>query len=213
MSCQFTQRVPEIRRNLLRLYRARTESDDTLGRAWYPAAHRIVLDWADTYGVSIATVACVIAAISPQIDWPRNLIAADDVLGERSISVGGPLLTNVGKARRILNDRAHQTLPYFPHGPKVASFACNLAGDWSVATIDGHAMQAGLDDVQANYHLRWAPYAIFAECYRHVARDVGLEPAVFQSIIWHAWKRLHPRTSKIQERRQWHVIGELEGED
>lgn len=209
MACQFTARIPELTRNLARLYRARTDSDDTLGRAWYPTAHRIVLDWADTYGQSIATVACVIAAISPQIDWPRNLIAANDVLAERSLSVGGPLRSNVAKARRILADRAGQITPYMPYGPKVASFACNLAGDWNVVTVDTHCMQAALYDVQANYHLGWTPYAVFAECYRLTAVKVGLEPATFQAIIWHTWKRLHPRASKQQSRKQWHVIGEF----
>ena len=72
--------MPAMRRNLLKLYSARIEQDDSLGRAWYPNAHRIVRDWSDTYSQSIATVACVIAAISPQIDWERNLIVADDVL-------------------------------------------------------------------------------------------------------------------------------------
>lgn len=210
MACQFTRRMPELTRNLLRLYRKRSTADTALGLAWYPNAHRIVLDWSDTYGYSIATVACVIAAISPQIDWERNLIAADDVLAGRAVSVGGPLRSNIAKARRIADDRAGQTLPYFPYGPKVASFACNLAGDSSIVTVDGHAMQAALNDVQANYRLPWKPYAIFAECYRNAAYRVGIAPADFQAIIWHAWKRLYPRSVKLTLRRQWHVIGELE---
>jgi len=202
--------MPEMCRNLHKLYRERTESDDTLGRTWYPKAHRIVLDWSDTYGYSIATVACVIAAISPQIDWQRNLIAADDVLANRPLSIGGPLNRNVATARRIARDRAGQITPYMPYGPKVASFACNLAGDWSVVTVDGHAAQAAMHDVQFSRGLPWKPYAVFAQVYRDVADKLSVESATFQAIIWHAWKRLHPRTSKMQARRQWHVVGELE---
>jgi hypothetical protein len=210
MRCQYIARMPMMRRNLHKLYRERTETDDTLGRAWYPNAHRIVLDWSDTYGFSIATVACVIAAISPQIDWPRNLIAADDVLAGRALSIGGPLNRNVATARRIAADRAGQITPYMPHGPKVASFACNLAGDLSVVTVDGHAAQAALCDVQFSSSLKWNAYAVFAEVYRNVANKLSIEPATFQAIIWHAWKRLHPRASKQIARRQWHVVGELE---
>lgn len=208
--CQYIARMPVMRHNLLSLYRQRVESDDTLGRAWYPTAHRIVLDWSDAYNQSIATVACVIAAISPQIDWERNLIAADDVLAGRAISVGGPLHLNVAKARKIAKDRSGQITPYFPYGPKVASFACNLAGDWSVVTVDGHAAQAAMNDVMFSRGLSWTPYAVFAQVYLDVARRLSLEPATFQAIIWHVWKRLHPRMTKQHARHQWIPIGDLD---
>ena len=208
MPCQFVARMPEIRRNLLRLYDKRTDADNLLGNEWYPRAHAIMLDWADTYSYSIATVACVTAAISPQCSWDRNLIIADDLLAGRLPSIGGALRVNVAKAQRILTDRSGQITPYFPYGPKVASFAVNLAGDYSHATIDTHAMQAGLNDVQATYTLKWGPYAVFAQCYVNTARIVGIEPATFQAIIWHVWKRKYPRTAKLQLRRQWHVMGE-----
>lgn len=204
--------MPEIQRNLRSLYCRATESDVILGSDWYPKAYSIVLEWSNTYGYSISTVACVIAAISPQCDWERNLIIADDVLADRPISIGGVIHSNLDKAYRIRDDRAGQMLPYFPQGPKVASFARNLAGDYSIATIDTHAMQAGLNDVQANYHLRWTPYKVFTECYREVAVRLKLESAIFQAIIWHAWKRLYPVGIKRHIRRQWHVVGELEGD-
>jgi hypothetical protein len=207
MSCQFIKRMPEIQRNLHKLYRQATDADLVAGRDWYPNAHRIVLQWADTYSYPIATVACVVSAISPQCEWERNLIIADDILAGRPPSIGGAIRKFVERAKLIRDHRATQITPYFPHGPKVASFACNLAGDYSVVTVDTHAMQAGVNDVQANYRLRWSPYSVFAECYRRVAIKVSCEPATFQAILWHTWKRLHPRVSKLQERRQWHVIG------
>ena len=208
MACQFVARMPEIQRNLLRLYREKSKADNTLGRAWYPKAHNIVCEWADTYGYSIATVACVIAAISPQCSWDRNLIIADDVLAGRAVSIGGALNANLTKARRILADRSGQITPYFPYGPKVASFACNLAGDYQEATIDTHAMQAGLNDVQATYTLKWRPYAVFAQCYVNAAKVIGIDPATFQAIIWHIWKRKYPHGTKQKLRQQWYVMGE-----
>ncbi len=211
MTCQFVRRIPELTRNLLHLYRHDTiVADRVSGSAWYPQAHRLMIEWSDTYSLPIATVACVTSALSPQLEWTRNLIIADDLLAGRPPSVGGVLQSNLAKARRILSDRATQTLPYFPHGPKVASFACNLAGDLSIVTVDTHAMQAALSDVEADYRLRWRPYACFAEAYRRAAHAVSLEPAEFQAIIWHTWKRLYPRVSKRQRRQQWYAIGELE---
>lgn len=200
--------VSDLSRNLLKLYRRALPVDIELGTAWYPLAHRIMVEWSDTYGYSIATVACVTAAISPQVDWARNLIIADDILAGRPASVGGAYNSNLRKAERIRDDRACQMLPYFPSGPKVASFACNLAGDYAIVTVDTHALQAALNDVQSRLALTWTRYAVFAEAYQQAARKAGIEPAFFQAIIWHVWKRLHPRVSKIQARRQWHVMGE-----
>jgi hypothetical protein len=211
MRCQFFRKMPTMRRNLLRLYRKHSnDADKRFGSAWYDDAHRIVLDWADSYQLPIVTVACVVAAISPQCEWKRNLIVADDVLAGRPASVGGPLPVNVRKARQLLADRATDITKYFPHGPKVASFAVNLAGDTSTATIDAHAMQAALNDVKADYRLRWTPYAVFATCYADAAAELGLQPAVFQAIIWHTWKRLHPAAAKRVARRKWEAIGDLE---
>ena len=210
MRCAYTGRMRELERNLLRLYRSATETDYALGVAWYPRAHAIVCEWANTYERPIANVACIVSALSPQCSWERNLIIADDVLADRAISVGGALPANVRKARRILEDRATVMMPYFPHGPKVNTFAANLAGNYDVATVDTHCIQAALNDVEATINLKWSRYNVFSQCYVNAASRVGLAPAHFQSVIWHVWKRLHPRVSKIQQRRQWHVIGELE---
>lgn len=130
------------------------------------------------------------------------------MLADRAISIGGALHANIAKARRILFDRAIDTLPYFPYGPKVASFARNIWGDSQFVTVDGHAAQAAIGDVRSTLTLRWPVYTVFAECYATVAGEIGLRPCDFQAIIWHTWKRLHPRVSKIAARKQWEAIGE-----
>ena len=207
MACQFDRKRAAIEHNLLSLYSVASAVDIADGLAWYPKAHTIVLEWSEHYGYPIACVASVIAAISPQCEWTRNLIIAEDVLDGRPQSVGGALHVNVKKARRIRSARATDITAYFPYGPKVASFAVNLAGDYSHATIDTHAMQAALNDVLARYTLKIQPYQCFADCYARAADSVGLEPAHFQAILWHTWKRLHPRVSKIAARKQWEPIG------
>ena len=205
----FVGKMPSMRSNLAELYAKASPDDRSLGRAWYPKAHYLMQEWAIHYGYDVGTVACVTAALSPQVEWGRNLIVANDLLAGRPPSIGGVIQSNILKAQRILRDRAHQTLDYFPQGPKVASFACNLAGDFDWVTVDTHAMQAALNDVQASYRLNWTRYATFAEVYRRAALEAGEEPAIFQAIIWHYWKRTYPRTYKLMERRQWHVVGEL----
>lgn len=209
MSCQFDARRSELTRNLLRVYKRRTIADSTAGATWYPNAHKIVCEWADTYGYSIATVAAVIAAISPQCEWNRNLVIADDLLAGRPPSIGGALQSNIRKARIIRDNRLSDTREVFAHGPKVYHFARNLAGDSSVVTVDTHAVQAALDNVLSTVTLRWTPYLVFADCYARAAERVKVAPADFQAIIWHIWKREHPTRAKIATRAQWAVCGEL----
>lgn len=207
MPCQFTRRIPEITDNLVSLYSESTATDKTLGRAWYPNARLIVAEWSATYNLSGETVACVIAALSPQNAWDRNVIQAGDILAGRPVSIGG-IRANIDKAQRILYDKATSTLEYFPQGPKVASFALNLAGNDTAVTVDTHAMQAGLRDVQSTYTLPWQPYMCFASAYERAADRLSLPAAMFQAIIWHTWKRLYPPAAKRNARRQWDVIGE-----
>ncbi len=222
--CQFDNRRDELCGNLRAVYALRIDTDVLEGSAWYPLAQSIVRQWVSHYRYSVDTVACVVAALSPQVAWERNLIIADDVLACRVPSIGGVLLKNLDKAIKLRDTdyRTDDSLPsglkvwplssrmleQFTQGPKVCSFAANLAGDMTHVTVDTHGIQAALNNPLATITLKWVPYRVFAECYAVVANELGLEPATFQAIVWHVWKRLYPRIWKIQNRKQWHVIGE-----
>jgi hypothetical protein len=198
--------------NLVRLYYQSSVNAQTLGASWYPKARSIVAEWSANYVVSRDTVACVIAAISPQCEWERNLIIADDVLAERGQSIGGALHVNVGKARRLrdiagaLGDSstlsiAERMAASFPSGPKVYCFAQNLAGDDSLVTVDTHATQAALNDVRSRVTLNWNRYRLVALAYAQAANQCRVLPTTFQAVTWHAWKERYPRMVKNQLRR------------
>ncbi len=210
----YAHRVLEMARNLRHIHATETTAADiALGAPWYDDSHRIMREWSDTYGQSIAVCAAVTAAVSPQCNWQRNLIIADDILAERAVSVGGALHVNIAKARTLLSARESDTRTVFKSGPKVYNFSRNLAGDYSVVTVDTHATQAALCDVEVTVHLRQATYDAFASAYALAADSLGYEPAVFQSIIWHTWKRMFPPTVKIRRRAQWEPMSEMEGDD
>jgi hypothetical protein len=120
------------------------------------------------------------------------------------------LPANVRKARKILSDRATTIADYMPFGYKVNTFAANLAGNFDVATVDTHGIQAALNNVEATVTLKRTSYDVFSQCYVNAAHRAGLDAATFQAIIWHTWKRMYPRAMKIQVRRQWFITGELE---
>ena len=206
MPSSYAARQSEFTRNLLTLCQQATDADIEQGLAWYPSVHRLICNWADTYRQPIQVVANVVAAISPQCFWERNLIIADDILAGRPPSIGA-LHSNVRKAEAILRNREFSVARYFPHGPKVQAFAANLAYDLLQVTVDTHGQQAALADVETRDSMHPVRYHIIADAYKHAAASYRLAPATFQAIIWHVWKRLYPRIDKLQRRRQWHVIG------
>lgn len=223
----FDRRRPELCRNLRKQWKRIDDVDRIEGSGWYPLAQGIVRQWSKHYGYTVDTVAAVVAAISPQVEWTRNLVIADDVLAHRPPSIGGVLHVNLRKAEQ-LRDKDRESIQnaasiahglpvwtlrarmgyQFPTGPKVLNFALNLAGDMDAVTIDTHAFQCALDDPLSTIGIRPIIYAVVADCYRTVADELAISPATFQAVLWHYWKRRYPRTWKLQQRRQWHVVGD-----
>lgn len=190
--------------NIVAVYRLATTDERTRGAQWYPLAHHIVLEWADTFGRSIANVACVIAALSPQIEWTRNLVIADDLLHGNPPSIGGVILRSVRIAERIRDDHATDTASYFKQGCKVRSFAANLAGNLNVVTVDTHGAQIAAGSPTSNLRVdTWRRYEPVASAYVEASRRLQIKPSELQAITWLTWKRLYPTARKCVIRRQW----------
>ena len=192
-------------RAILAVYAQAEQADLDDGRTWYPRAHALVVQWAETFGRSIANVASVVAALSPQVDWSSNLVIAADVLHGNPPSLNGYIRTNLAKACTIRDEHLPNTLSVFKQGCKVANFAANLAGNWTTAvTVDTHAAQVAAGSPLANLRVdTWLRYEPVHAAYCAAARRVGMPPAFLQAITWHTWKRLYPRDRKRNIRRQW----------
>lgn len=193
-------RYPLMVANLVRQYRQASPAALAAGRNWYPAARRIVAEWSQAYAIDVQTVANVIAALSPQVEWSRNLIMADDLLAGRPLSIGGAIRSNIAKAYRLL-DSGSTMSAVFPSGPKVNCFAANLAGDDGLVTIDVHASQAALCDPCWYGPFSMAKYQVFARAYQAAALRCDETPATFQAVIWSAWKERYPRERKNATKR------------
>lgn len=190
MPCQYAARRLELVRNLLSVYHRSSLADRDAGLAWYPRACYGVEQWAKTLGLPRATVACVIATLSPQCRWEANLRIALEMLSGRMVSPGeGALNANIRKAYRVLADRADSVAPYFVSAPKVTAFSLNLQGYANAITVDTHAAQAALEDSTVKLRLPAARYSVFEASYRDAATLLGIRPCDFQAIIWCRWKR------------------------
>lgn len=211
MNARAVTDIDRLTRNLCAVFARSTAADKRDGSLWYPKAQDIMRNWSESYGATRETAACVTAAISPQCDWERNLIIADDVLAGRYPSVGGALPANVRKAQAILNRRVSTGFDsvfgtmreVFPYGPKVTHFALNLSGHMDAITIDTHCIQAAWNDPETALTLKWPRYMQVAIAYEHAAQRFGLKSAIFQAIVWHAWKSLYPWNTKKRVRRQY----------
>jgi hypothetical protein len=193
--------VARYKRNLRKVYARATDADKKEGLAWYPTAQGGCETWARGFGLDARTVACVIAAISPQCDWTSNLRIAFELISGQTTVTGGALRANVYKARAILANRATEVTNYFKVAPKVTAFSQNLSGVRRAVTVDAHAAQAATNNLNVNT-VRPAAYIVFAECYRAVADELGIDPRDFQAIVWCAWKRRYSPERKRAIKRQ-----------
>lgn len=197
--------------NIRAVYEQATPDECLHGAAWYPEARYIVADWSLSHRLPAGVVACVIAAISPQCEWTRNLIIADDILSERPPTVRGCLPKNHARANSIVQHARLIGIPahvaasdyvtttmatLFPHGPKVQRFAHNLltSSDDRV-TIDTHAGQIALGTIHYAT-VRERHYPVIESAYVSVARQLGIGPQRLQATTWLAWKRIHPTDIK-----------------
>lgn len=66
--------------NLLWLHDNVDKSIRTKTKRWYDGANKLARQWSDKYRVPMASVAATLAALSPQMDWYRNVALAGRVL-------------------------------------------------------------------------------------------------------------------------------------
>jgi hypothetical protein len=171
-------------KRLRELWAEVTEDEFDEGFYWYDRANVWVVELAVRHSLSIDQVAGIASSLSPRLPWHRAIVLTERLLNGEDIS-NEVLGRSARKAREILAGLDPWTVV---SGPKTTSFAHNLTGDYSWVTIDTHSFQqvSGRDYNNGGHHLleRVGMYEVYSECFRIVAREAGLEPAVFQAILW-----------------------------
>jgi hypothetical protein len=189
--------------NILAVFFKATDLETINGIDWYPAANRAAQIMAARYNVTLKTAVGVIAALSPNNAWERNLPDADSVI--RAYSAGGydaaysikvgTYNANKIKALAILSgDDCLQVLG----GLKVRAFYdCILAGD-SVC-VDGHAYAiwtGGYIPTTKTPKITPKLYEAISADYRLAAATINsilqaeYSAAQIQAITWLTWRRI-----------------------
>lgn len=176
-------------RNILACYDRAPASVKADGVAWYSDALDIAYAYASEFRIEVETAAGVIAALSPQSPWDRNVKDAHALLAGEAIHVKPDSLT---KAERII--AGEHPLDVL-RGNKVRAFYAAIMGDHSVVVVDRHAASCyanrKLSDAQVRpvFATSGKLYRRIAAAYRRAAREAGIAPCAMQAVAWVQWRQ------------------------
>lgn len=187
--------------NICSVYNEADKTQHAEGLLWYSDAQKAAHDIAARHGVAVYIAVAVIAALSPNNKWSRNVTNADALIGAfiRGDGVDSVKVSTYHKmkakawdilAARPDYDGAKKMLK----GQKITSFFMDIMGEFNV-TIDGHARniaygeRVGLTDDRSNIGVR--EYRALQAAYEEAARRLGLMPYQLQAITWRVWRDRH----------------------
>ena len=170
-------------KRLRALWAEATPEDVDAGMNWYPNMNEWCIRLSVIHGVSVEQVAALAAIYSPRKQWDVARAMTERMLdGDPPPTFG----RDMAKAERIM---AGEDPMMVVSGNKVTSFCHNLLLHLKWITIDTHAFEqvTGLDyNNNGNHHLleRVGIYKTYSACFTTVAREVGLEGASLQAVLW-----------------------------
>lgn len=177
------------------------------GNTWYEQAYKVCQRIALEYQLNAETVAAVVAALSPNNKWERNLKDAENVvaafmLGSVDDAMNVKVCTykkNLAKAVDILN-ATHCDHESILKGPKVIEFYHSILGSQDDVCIDGHAYSVWFGErltmkevpnIGKKLRQTIKQDYLTATDFINENSDEYFMPCQVQAITWVAHKRLH----------------------
>lgn len=207
--------IPQMVKNIHYVVEQASSGELQRGLAWYAEAHLFAAALADRFNTSPRVAAAVIAALSPQISWERNILDAETFMREAPEYVSmdkvpvSATLASRQKAYDIMLSGDVELL-HTKTGPKVwAFFQCINDPEHSDAVcVDRHAAGVaygkpfrGKDEARMAALLKnrirkrdrkaSTGYERIAEAYRQAAQKLHQKPHQVQAITWLVWRRIH----------------------
>lgn len=172
------------------------------GLAWYQSAHAHACELSSLYGIPMRAASEIIAALSPNVRWERNVADAYTLCGV--LAAGGDLASirintysaNRSKAGAIFR-AAVAGLPYagILSGPKVTRFAKTIETPWESngITVDVHAFSvaSGKRFTTSDVVIGAVNYRTCERAFITVGAELGIAGHQVQAITWTVWKRIH----------------------
>ncbi len=193
----------EWKANIAKVYEQATPREVQEGIEWYANANEAAKALSKAHHVSVHAAAGVIAALSPNNRWERNLRDADTLItaylnGDDILSVSVATYHKMReKAWAIMNERdaSMERIADILNGQKIRSFFAGIMGNREECTIDGHARNIAyaerLSLSGSKFTIGKREYAALQQTYAEVGRDVGQPAYIVQAVTWVAWRRIH----------------------
>ena len=192
--------------NIISVYRMATPEEKRDGIVWYANAYADCKRIAVDCDVPIHIVVGVVAALSPNNKWDRNVTNARDLIEGY---LNGDHVENIKVSTyNAMKNKAWAILEAMPNtdnvitilnGQKITSFYQNIMG-YDTCTVDGHAknifygVRHGLTDDKTNVGKR--EYREISQAYVDAGKRVRvngrpLKAFEIQAITWVVWRRIH----------------------
>ena len=192
--------------NILKMYKLATPEEKRDGVVWYAEAfaqcNRIAID----LEVPVHIVTGVVAALSPNNKWDRNVTNAHDLIrafldGDHIDDVKVSTYSAMKrKAWLILEEMPdHDGVIAILNGQKIVSFYRNIMGD-DTCTVDGHAKNIYYGDrhslTENKTNVGKKEYKIISDAYVAAGKRAringrALKAFEIQAITWVVWRRIH----------------------
>lgn len=190
------------------------------GKRWYSTAARIAETISDETGISYAKVVGVIAALSPQNPWDRNIQDARNICeayridgkdAAQAVRVG-TFNANKRKAIAILEcENARESdIAAILNGQKIINFFFSVLGHDLAVCVDGHAYSIWLGErVSTSDTPKITPklYNRIADDYRQATAKINeimgtsYKPSTVQAITWVVHRNLYGGQRKKRSKK------------
>lgn len=183
--------------NIHRMYMAASDADIKHGLNWYSHAQLEIQEAMPD--VPLIQAAALVASVSPRMPWERNIEAAQVIYkaAKAGLAPDNVKVCTFNANKRlafqiaVLDKTADRAIDYLK-GPKTKAFACNLAGDYSQVTVDGHALNIAMstsNSLDNTPSIGGKQYHYVAGLYQEAAIEISIEPAQLQAITWLTYRR------------------------
>jgi len=194
-------------REIVARFTLATTQEVELGLAWYPSAAAICTRMDNKYGVSFDVVAAVIAALSPNVKWEDNVIAAELMLkvyaaGGSDDDLNAITMRAYGQNQELATKILRAGDPSLLTGPKRQEFYnCIIYPLMNDVCIDTHAYSVWLGQRVtaktcpniAAIKLRARIKQDYHDACAFINEELGTtyKTADIQAITWVTHKRIH----------------------
>lgn len=198
--------------NILAVFFHANSAETIKGARWYADALGFCATVAESTGLSVSTVAGVVAALSPNNRWPRNQADAERLC--RAFSAGTiadaaavKVSTFNGNKQKALQILAGAQPLDGLGGLKVRAFYSCILGNDEAVCVDGHAYAIWLGSyVPTTKTPKLSPklYASIAAAYGHAAATINTvmgtsyTAAQIQAITWTVWQRIRREVGTVE---------------